>query len=430
MTNFSESQTLTPPHALPELAAARDSTAPHILRHDIETRSRVDLRAVGAAKYAADPSTEIVCVAYAVDDEPAQLWVPDWVARKIGEPVDPVPSEFFEAAANSNWTVEAHNSAFEAAHSKFILEPRYGFPAIPINRRRCSRAMAYAAALPGTLEKAVDALGLPFPKDKTGYRLMKRMSKPKSDGSWIEDAESLVRWCAYCRRDVEAERAISKALPPLTGEEQKLWVFDQHINERGFAVDVKLLEAARRVVTGAEAKLQAEFRRLTGLDSTDQVKKLIAWLAAHDCAVGNIQKNTLRHALRRKGLAPDVRRAIELRLQLAHASADKVEALLAWRGADNRVRGSLVFHGASTGRWSGFGVQPQNFKRDSEGIDAKVAAVMAGGAGLDSPVEAVGDIARAMICATPKHRLLIGDFSGIESRATAWVSGQQSKLDQ
>jgi hypothetical protein len=35
-----------------------------------------------------------------------------------------------------------------------------------------------------------------------------------------------------------------------------------------------------------------------------------------------------------------------------------------------------------------------------------------------------------MICAAPGHRLLIGDFSGIESRVLAWVSGQQSKLDQ
>jgi hypothetical protein len=46
------------------------------------------------------------------------------------------------------------------------------------------------------------------------------------------------------------------------------------------------------------------------------------------------------------------------------------------------------------------------------------------------PLEIVGDIARAMICAAPGHRFLIGDFSGVESRVLAWVSGQQSKLDQ
>ena len=406
----------------------RNPTAPHTLRYDIETRSRVDLPTVGTAKYAADPSTEILCLAYAVEDEPVRLWVPDWVAEKIGAPLEPVPSVFFEAAVNPNWMVEAHNASFEIAHSP-ILESRYGFPAIPLEQRRCSMAMAYAAALPGALEKAVDALGLPFPKDKEGQALMRRMSKPRPDGSWIEDAESLKRLCVYCQRDVEAERVLSKALLPLIADEQKLWVLDHTVNTRGFGVDAPLLEAAQRVVTKTEAKLQADFRELTGLDSTNQTAKFIDWLGAHDCAVDDVQKGTLGHALRRKGLTPDVRRAIELRLQLAHASAVKIEALLAWRGADDRVRGTLKFHGASTGRWVGSGPQPQNFKRDSDGVDAKIAAVMAGGAGLDSPVEAVGDIARAMIVAAPGHRLMIGDFSGVESRVLAWISGQQSKLD-
>jgi hypothetical protein len=46
------------------------------------------------------------------------------------------------------------------------------------------------------------------------------------------------------------------------------------------------------------------------------------------------------------------------------------------------------------------------------------------------PMSVVGDITRALICAAPGHRLIAADFSGIESRVTAWVSGQQSKLDQ
>jgi DNA polymerase len=35
-----------------------------------------------------------------------------------------------------------------------------------------------------------------------------------------------------------------------------------------------------------------------------------------------------------------------------------------------------------------------------------------------------------MICAPPGHRLIAADFSGIESRVTAWLSRQQSKIDQ
>ena len=35
-----------------------------------------------------------------------------------------------------------------------------------------------------------------------------------------------------------------------------------------------------------------------------------------------------------------------------------------------------------------------------------------------------------MIVAAPGHRFLVGDFSGVELRVLAWVSGQQSKLEQ
>jgi hypothetical protein len=95
----------------------------------------------------------------------------------------------------------------------------------------------------------------------------------------------------------------------------------------------------------------------------------------------------------------------------------------------------LRYHGAGPGRWTGHGPQPQNLKRDSDGIEAKLTAIATGDLAhvqklYPQPLEVVGDIARAMICAAPGHRLLIGDFSGIESRVLAWVSGQQSKLEQ
>ena len=266
-------------------------------------------------------------------------------------------------------------------------------------------------------------------------RLMANPRKPHVDENpagiyWHDDPAKLERLCLYCRRDVEVERELFRRLPQLIDTEQQTWALDAVINARGFFTDEPLLEASYNIVTSAEAALQSEFRELTGLDSTNQVEKFIGWLAERGCDVTDAQKSTLKAALRRKNLEPTVRRAIELRLQLAHASATKIEALLAWRNNDGRVRGSLQYHGAATGRWVGRGPQPQNLRRDGDGIDAKIAAIMAGGAGLTSPVEAVGDIGRATIVAAPGHRILVGDFSGIESRLLAWAAGEQRKLDQ
>jgi DNA polymerase bacteriophage-type len=399
-----------------------------VLFRDIETRSTLDLKAVGAWRYAAEPTTDVWCVGFAIDDDPVEIWTPG----------QPIPDAFIEAARNPDWLVVAHNDAFERAIEELVLAPRYSWLSAPIERHRCTMATALAAALPGALDAAAEALDSPFRKDTEGQRLMRLMARPRKPRPdedpnglyWHDEAKKQSRLQTYCKRDVEGERWLYQHALPLTDDEQALWALDAAINARGFYVDGALLDAAHHVVTEAEAALQVEFRGLTGLESTNQTAKLIAWLGERGCEVADVQKGTLKHALRRKSLEPAVRRVIELRLQLAHASAGKIEALLNWRNGDGRVRGTLQFHGAATGRWVGRGPQPQNFRRDSGGIDAKITAVMNGGGGLDSPVETVGDIARAMIVAAPGHRFLIGDFSGIESRILAWISGQQSKLDQ
>jgi DNA polymerase bacteriophage-type len=407
----------------------------HILHRDIETKSTLDLTEVGAWRYAGDPTTDVWCVAYAVDDGPVQLWIPG----------RPVPGEFSAAARDPDWLIVAHNDAFERAVEERILAPRYSWPLVPIERHRCTMAMALASALPAGLDSVAEVLKLSAGKDDTGARLMRTMARPRKPRAgedpagiyWHDNPEKLERLYSYCRQDVGVERELFHRLPPLTDPEQALWALDSGINGCGFCTDGPLLEAASTIADAAGKAVQAELAKITAgeLTSTDQVAALLAWLAAHGCEVKNLRKPTLKHALRRRELDPIARRVIELRIGAAHAAAAKIDSLLAWRNADGRVRGTLRFHGAGTGRWTGHGPQPQNFKRDTDGIEAKLAAIATGDLThvaklYPQPLEVVGDIARAMICAAPGRRLLIGDFSGIESRVTAWVSGQQSKLEQ
>ena len=97
------------------VAAPPPQPAPwHVLHRDYETRSTALLKAVGTHRYAADPSTEILCVAYAVDDDPVQLWIPG----------NPVPPEFIEAAHNPRWVLAAHGDHFETAIEQHVLAPR------------------------------------------------------------------------------------------------------------------------------------------------------------------------------------------------------------------------------------------------------------------------------------------------------------------
>ena len=166
-----------------------DVTITHVLHRDYETRSRVDLRKVGAHRYAADPSTEVLCVAYAVDDGPVQLW-------RRG---DPIPAEFFDAAANPNWDVAAHDDHFESAieqhRAACLVSAGRSFRSSAIV---CTQAMCLAVGLPARLSAAADALELENRKDAAGERLMHQMSKPRrarqdedsADVYWFEDARS------------------------------------------------------------------------------------------------------------------------------------------------------------------------------------------------------------------------------------------------
>jgi len=55
---------------------AATSTVQHVLHRDYETRGVLQLQEVGPWKYAADDRTEVLCCAYAIDDEPVRLWLP------------------------------------------------------------------------------------------------------------------------------------------------------------------------------------------------------------------------------------------------------------------------------------------------------------------------------------------------------------------
>ena len=79
------------------------------------------------------------------------------------------------------------------------------------------------------------------------------------------------------------------------------------------------------------------------------------------CTFESIDKSALSSALNADKISPIARRAIELRLDGAHAAANKFRTMLAWRNDDGRVRDADGTR-PPTGRWSSHGIQLQYSK--------------------------------------------------------------------
>jgi DNA polymerase bacteriophage-type len=400
---------------------------------DCETRSVADLRLTGTYRYAADSSTSVLCIAYAVDNDPVKLWVPG----------DPVPPEFVEASHDPTWISYSFNDLFERVIAEAILVPKHGWPRIPIERRRCLMAMSLALALPGSLAGVAKALGLTHQKDSAGGRLMLQMSKPRrprrgedpSTIHWWNDDERVARLQAYCVADVETERELMQRLRPLAPREQRLWQLDAQINHRGIQVDRRLVKKAAAIVDRALVDLDVELAELTGgkVEKASQVARLAQWAASRGAVLKSCEKGAIEKKLAGK-VPGDVRRALTIRLESAHASTKKLGAILSHVGDDNRIRGTLQYHGAAPGRWVGRGPQVQNLKRvNGVDIDTALAAIETGDVNVvrqkfGPPLELIGQMLRPMVVARRRHRFIGGDFSQIESRVLAWLSGEAGKL--
>lgn len=324
-------------------------------------QNKKGLPVIGAAAYAAHPSTRALTLSYKIPGQPRRRW----------QPGKTLPQDLFDWLARGG-DFEAHNVMFERLVWTLVCVPRYGFPPLDPARLHCSAATARVNALPGALRNLGDVLGLSVRKNADGKRLLDKFSMPRNPTkkdprifvTLAEDPEDAELLFAYCDQDVDTERAAAAhpLMRPMTPAEREFWLEDQAINWRGIAIDRKGVRDCIVILDQALARYGDEFRALTGFDPT-QLKETSGWLAAQSVFMDSMDADAVANALKRRDLPAPARRALEIRELTGSASVKKLYSLESRASPDNRVRDLIVHHGARTGRPTGEGPQPLNLPK-------------------------------------------------------------------
>lgn len=457
---------------------------------DFESRSRIDLPKTGSWRYAEDSSTQIICLAYKVGETATEAWIPPWVIEEFGvrlglhtHPETGRTYLFTDdptnliAAIERGDMIEAHNAFFERALWRNIMTKLYGWPDIPDKSWRCSAAKAASYSLPRKLEDACKAIKADVAKDEEGAAMIRRLCKPRKPSKadpreFFGSKEEYERFILYCCEDVEAEHAFSSKLPELHPFEQRVWEVDQAINERGVYCDLSFVNHIQDLIDQQLMQMTAEMYDLTDGEvlTLGSRAAILAWVnerMPEGIELPNTQGGTLDEFLAEppEGVTDTVYRVVELVRTGNRTSTKKFNAMVMRINSDSRIRDTLMYHGANTGRWSGRGVQFQNLPRgiallmdivcqmiadnDLIGVVYALAedetiyqAVEEGVLSKDQggelalyvsqpsdPMELFSSVVRGAVCAPPGKELIVADYSAIEARGVLWASCDQRALD-
>ena len=384
---------------------------------DFETRSACDLKTAGVYNYAQHGSTEVLCMAYAIDDGEVQLWtegpLPDFAGHQI----------------------RAWNAAFERLIFWYVLQLDY-----PLDQFYCTAAQARANCAPGSLEDAGRFAGASMRKDHRGGHLVRQCCLPPYNTALLPELYE------YCKQDVRAMRAISKGMRDLSADELLDYHINERINDKGVLVDVALAQSAIRYASAELEEIQTVVAEVTqGAVTSVRSPKMRQWVqdrvTYEQLALMmvedkiSIDKSVRANLLACDDLDPDVREVVQSADDLWASSVAKFARMAALADEeDHRVRGAFVFNGgAATGRLSSYGLQVHNFTRKCAKDPQTVCdAMVADRSIVPAYGKRVTDVLKGMLrpalIPAPGKQFVVADWSGIEARCNPWLSGSGDEV--
>ena len=403
---------------------------------DYETKSKCDLLVHGAYNYAQDPSTAVLCLGYAFNDEEPALWWP-------GQPVPERIAKHFRGGGR----IYAHNSGFDRLITEFVFCPDTGVPTPPLSSWYCTAVQAASNCAPRSLEDVGRFAGTAHRKNHRGSALIRLLCLPRPDGTFNDDPALMHEMGVYCLDDIRTMRETSKAMRPLSDIELRDYHINEKINDRGALIDRSMAQAAQRYSIDELEEVQALVKDITeGVVTTVRSPNMKEWCLARMgeyakklCEVWedgemrySFDKSIRANLLLMEDYAevpPEVMDVIQCADDIWSSSVAKYKRLNELADfEDDRVRGAFVFNGgAATGRASSYGAQVHNFTRKVAKNPQEIRdALVADESIVPRFGKRVTDVLKSMlrptILASPGKTLIVSDWSKIEAVLNPWLS--------
>ena len=396
---------------------------------DIETYSSADLKDCGVYRYVEADDFTVLLFAYCVDG--GQVVCCDFAQGEH------LPQEILSALRDPSVVKTAFNAAFE----RICLSRYFGWPLMDPAQWKCTMVRAARMGLPLSLEQCGEVLHLEKGKMREGKNLIRYFSTP-AKGKRHLPGDAPDRWELFKRyniRDVEVEQQILSCVRRLEPADfdDRLYIIDQHINDRGVLLDRELAENAERFDREYKAQLLNEARKLTGLENPNSPTQIKNWLnRTFGVSVATLNKKNLDEVEALVKVWPKARLALAMRREMGKTSNRKYSAMLKCVCRDGRIHGLLQFCGAArTGRWAGRLVQVQNLPQNHlADLDYARRLVKAGDLenfelNYSNATQVLSELIRTAFIASPGSILHVCDFSAIEARVIAWLAGEKWVLD-
>lgn len=410
-------------------------------RIDIETRSSTDI-AAGAYRYAEDPDFAVLIIKY------APIWQYPGGANSLGSvrsldmDDDDAVARFRKVISDTRFQKHAFNANFERVCLSMWMGMD-GTAFLDPKNWHCSAIKANVNGVFGTLDDVARAVRSPIKKDTEGKRLINFFSKPiparsKHNCGCVTfhepsaHAEEFEKYEAYCAQDVVTEGTVAQLLAPIPESVQSEYEMDQRVNDRGFRHFKTLSERAVEAVLTEKTMVLAELAELTGLDNPNSGPQMKGWLEANGYPMVSLDKAHREEALTDPFIPEHVAEVLVLKGRTAMTSVTKHKAALRDRCRDGRIRGSLRFYGAHTGREAGRGIQPQNLPRYVAPDAHRKALLMRMLHTLTdtTSAEVAKGTTRSSIVPARDNVFVTCDYNAIEARVLAGLCGEGWAQDE